>query len=85
MPRAYEEEAKGSAVSHREAFPIMYGSDITLRTHEELQEKSFSQDIQIQSLLLEFDRLKAERKIHDWMEKAHSDSASEGRASEASG
>ncbi|KAK0503182.1 fungal-specific transcription factor domain-containing protein [Armillaria luteobubalina] len=40
-------------------------------THEDLQTKAISQDHQIQTLLLQFDRLKADNKIRDRMSRAH--------------
>ncbi|KAK7466977.1 hypothetical protein VKT23_004040 [Stygiomarasmius scandens] len=40
-------------------------------THEDLQEKAHYQDRQIQSLLVEFDKLKDEHKIRKWLAQAH--------------
>ncbi|SJL00326.1 uncharacterized protein ARMOST_03639 [Armillaria ostoyae] len=40
-------------------------------THEDLQTKAISQDHQIQALLLQFDKLKADNKIRDRMSRAH--------------
>lgn len=40
-------------------------------THEQLQEKAHEKDIQIQNLLRQFDQLRAEQKIHHWVEKVH--------------
>lgn len=36
-------------------------------THEDLQERSYNQDCQIQNLLLQFDKLRSETKIREWM------------------
>lgn len=40
-------------------------------THEELQEKAHSQDLQIQQLLMQYDRLKADQKIRHWVSRSH--------------
>ncbi|PFH54414.1 hypothetical protein AMATHDRAFT_53408 [Amanita thiersii Skay4041] len=39
-------------------------------THEQLQEKALDRDIQIQQLLLQLDKLKADRKVQEWITKA---------------
>lgn len=39
-------------------------------THEDLQEKAHSQDLQIQALLLQFDKLKADHRINEWKARA---------------
>ena len=44
---------------------------IFLSTHEELQEKAHNQDLQIQQLLLQYDRLQADNKIRQWINKSH--------------
>ncbi|KAJ3786797.1 fungal-specific transcription factor domain-containing protein [Lentinula aff. detonsa] len=41
-------------------------------THEDLQERAHSQDCQIQSLLLQFDRMRTEKKIQAFMSHAYS-------------
>lgn len=40
-------------------------------THEELQEKAHNQDLQIRQLLLQYDQLKADYKIRQWVTKSH--------------
>ncbi|KAJ3545622.1 hypothetical protein NM688_g5606 [Phlebia brevispora] len=40
------------------------------RTHEDLQARSKQQDEQLQSLLRQFDQLKLERKIEEWVQRA---------------
>ncbi|KAK0483556.1 fungal-specific transcription factor domain-containing protein [Armillaria novae-zelandiae] len=40
-------------------------------THEDLQTRAINQDHQIQNLLLQFDKLKADNKIRDRMSRAH--------------
>ncbi|KAJ3505560.1 hypothetical protein NLJ89_g7355 [Agrocybe chaxingu] len=39
-------------------------------THEQLQERSHEQDIHIRNLLHQYDQLRAEQKIHQWMSRA---------------
>jgi hypothetical protein len=46
------------------------------RTHEDLEEKSHTQDRQIETLLNQFDTLRTDQKIKWWMSKAHSDNQS---------
>ncbi|KAJ3521872.1 hypothetical protein NMY22_g12132 [Coprinellus aureogranulatus] len=40
-------------------------------THEELQEKAHNQDLQIQQLLTQYDRLRADNKIRQWISNSH--------------
>ncbi|KAF5365588.1 hypothetical protein D9758_003209 [Tetrapyrgos nigripes] len=47
-------------------------------THEDLQEKAHSQDYQIQNILKQFDKLKVDRKLKEWTDRAHSSAAAEG-------
>ena len=47
------------------------------RTHEDLQERSYNQDCQIQDLLLQFDKLKSEARIRQWI--ARSDTVQQGK------
>jgi hypothetical protein len=63
-----EEDRRVSGRSYAEAglwYP-MFSS-----THEELQEKAHNQDLQIQQLLLQYDRLQADNKIRQWINKSH--------------
>lgn len=41
-----------------------------IRTHEDLREQSRQQDLQIQSLLEQFDRLNTDTKVRKWVEQA---------------
>jgi hypothetical protein len=38
-------------------------------THEQLQERALQQDRQIEELLLQYDKLKREQKIKEWMSR----------------
>ncbi|KIM80774.1 hypothetical protein PILCRDRAFT_822045 [Piloderma croceum F 1598] len=53
-------------------------------THEDLEEKSNRQDRQIESLLNQFDTLRTDQRIKEWMDRAQSDGMrAEGRFSKA--
>lgn len=39
-------------------------------THEDLQERAHNQDLQIQALLLQFDKLRAKHRIEEWKARA---------------
>ncbi|KAJ7582789.1 fungal-specific transcription factor domain-containing protein [Mycena floridula] len=45
-------------------------------THEDLLERSYHQDSQIQELLLQFDKLRSETKVKGWISRAHAESES---------
>ncbi|KAK0210684.1 fungal-specific transcription factor domain-containing protein, partial [Desarmillaria ectypa] len=53
-------------------------------THEDLQAKAISQDHQIQALLLQFDKLKADNRIRDRMSRAHLEYLAANRTSDLS-
>ncbi|KAF8894525.1 fungal-specific transcription factor domain-containing protein [Infundibulicybe gibba] len=40
-------------------------------THEDLQERAHAQDRQIEALLQQFDKLKSEQKVREWMSQTH--------------
>jgi hypothetical protein len=70
MPRSKSKEKKASSVC-----PLLLSEtrspDTTFRsTHEDLQEKARSQDLQIQALLLQFDKLRADHRINEWKARA---------------
>jgi hypothetical protein len=64
-----------SAKRHREHRRVVSSScflTAKLRTHEDLEEKSHKQDRQIESLLNQFEKLRKDQKIKEWMDKAQS-------------
>ena len=64
-----------SAKLHREHRCVVCSSCFLTakhRTHEDLEEKSHKQDRQIESLLNQFEKLRKDQKIKEWMDKAQS-------------
>jgi hypothetical protein len=60
----------------------MFLNNRNYRTHEDLEEKSHRQDRQIESLLNQFDTLRTDQMIKEWMDRAQSDGTrAEGRVS----
>ena len=69
-----EEGRRVSGRSYAEAAPWYL---IFTSTHEELQEKAHNQDLQIQQLLLQYDRLQADNKIRQWISRSHPQASGE--------
>ena len=83
---AQPQEAQSRTVSFSIfSFPI-FVLEPNYRTHEDLEEKSNRQDRQIESLLNQFDTLRTDQRIKEWMDRAQSDGMrAEGRVSKAQG
>jgi hypothetical protein len=81
--------AARSVKQHREHLSVQLSSCSLIdnhRTHEDLEEKSHRQDRQIESLLNQFEKLRRDQKIKEWMDRAQSEGiCPAGRVSKAHG
>jgi hypothetical protein len=72
MYSAWPQEAQSSTVG-LVVFNYCLCFNQKYRTHEDLEEKSHKQDRQIESLLNQFDKMRTDQKIKEWMDRAQPD------------